>query len=191
MRRGLEHIEDKEMKWMVPIAVTLVLVAMMMSPNIVHAQFLTTAPNMPGDRGLDSALGSGHVLDGGTQFLINVAAHSRSLGEKPSGHYHLETVPGGTDTAELDADVTCLNVAGNLATVGGFVTRFVVNGIVVTGVVHGILQIFEDNHLSGVPDAVSNVTSLPNAPSICPPPDPAAATFVVNQGNIVVHDAGL
>jgi len=66
------------MKWTVPIAVTLVLVAMMMSPNIAHAQFLTTAPNMPGDRGLDSALGSGHVLDGGTQFLINVAAHSRS-----------------------------------------------------------------------------------------------------------------
>ena len=166
------------MKWIFPIAaITLVLVVTMVSPNIANAQ-------------LNSALGSAHIDAADTQILINVAAHSGSLGENPFGHYHFQTVPGDIAMVELDADVTCLSVVGNLATVGGFVTQFVVNGVAVTGV-HGLLQIFEDNRALGVPDAVSGVTTLPDAPSICPPPNPAAATFVINRGNIVVHDAGL
>jgi hypothetical protein len=179
------------MKWMFPIAVTLVLVLTMMSPNMAGAQFVTTAPNIPGDPGLDTALGSGHVdAFTGTEFLLNFAAHSGPLGQNASGHFHFETIPGGAVTIEFDGDVTCLNVVANLAMVGGFVTKFVENGVVVSGF-QGFLEPVEDNHSFGVPDRVGGVFVLPNAPSICPPANPADTTFAIDQGNIVVHDADL
>jgi hypothetical protein len=179
------------MNWMFPLAVTLVLALVTMSPSTADAQFLTTAPNIPGDPGLDSALGSGHVAATDLEVLINVAAHSGPLGQNPAGHYHLETVPGNASiTVELDADITCLTVVGNLARVGGFVTKFTENGVPVTGV-QGILETVEDNHLLGTPDMVGTIFTLPAAPSICPPPVPGEANIPINQGNIVVHDADL
>ena len=90
----------------------------------------------------------------------------------------------------MDAEVTCLNVVGNLATVCGFVTRFEVNGVPVPGV-QGFLETFADNRTVGVPDAISSVLTLPDAPAICPPPNPAETTFVIDRGNIMVHDADL
>jgi hypothetical protein len=176
------------MKWTFSFAVTLVLVLTLMSPNMAGAQFMTRAPTVPGDPGLDTALGSGHVDSGGDEILINLAAHSGPLGQNASGHYHLETIPGSAIPIELDVDVTCLNVVGNLAMVGGFVTKLVVNGVPVSGV-QGFLEPVQDNHLLGVPDMVGSISLMPNAPSICPPPTPG--TFAIDQGNIVVHDADL
>ncbi len=179
------------MKWILPTVVMLVVALTMLSANMAGAQFVKTAPNIPGDPGLDSALGSGHVdalIDG--EYLLNFAAHSGSLGQNASGHFHLETIPGASVTLELDGDVTCLNVVGNLANVGGLVTKALMNGVPITGF-KGFLEPVEDNHRLGLPDRVGGVFLLPNAPSICLPANPVDAVLAIDQGNIVVHDADL
>jgi hypothetical protein len=96
-----------------------------------------------------------------------VDAHSGPSGENPSGEITVQS-PLGSATGS----VSCLNVAGNRATVG-------------TDLVGGFLVFFEDNDGAGQDRFVPVETGA--APSVCPP-DPLRPLVPIS-GDITVHDA--
>jgi hypothetical protein len=112
---------------------------------------------------------------------VRVEAHSGPAGEDPRGHFYLEQ-----DPTSFGGRVTCLNVNGNTATLGGIVERnrsdlpFPAVG---TTFLHHIVDNGEPGDMDtsytfiGPPPALFNTCTLP------------PGGFVVEQGNYVVHDA--
>jgi hypothetical protein len=96
-----------------------------------------------------------------------VDAHSGPSGENPRGEITVQS-PLGSATGS----VSCLNVAGNRATVG-------------TDLVGGFLVFFEDSDGAGQDRFFPVETGA--APSVCPP-DPLRPLVPIS-GDITVHDA--
>jgi hypothetical protein len=103
----------------------------------------------------------------------NVDAHSGPSGENPTGEVRIVTprdvVPG---------TVTCLNVAGNRATIGIDVPDFFGSA--------DLLIFVEDNDRAEQDEAA--VVSTSELPLICPT-NPSTALSPVVVGDITVHDA--
>src|SRR5688572_666896 len=70
----------------------------------------------------DLAAGTGQTDSFGIEIKVHVNAQSGPSGEDPRGHFSYQAVDPFSDFA-ISGRVTCLNVAGNLAAVGGVVER--------------------------------------------------------------------
>jgi hypothetical protein len=136
----------------------------------------------------DFARGTGHFEGispiGQTVITMHVNARSGPAGQNPKGRFFVKRdLP---TELRVRGRVTCLNVVGNQAVVGGRIERgrvpdamFPIGG--------GILFQFDDN---GNGTVISDrMHGSPTAtPTVCPPPIPAAR-LPVQRGNFVVHDS--
>ncbi len=158
-------------------ALTLGLVALAATPVVAGARHSDgNGPNT------DFAHGTGHFEGispiGQTDITMHVSARSGASGQNPEGRFFVKrTLP--TELRQRGS-VTCLNVVGNQAVVGGRIEHG-------QGLGGGILFQFDDNgEGTDISDRMhGSPTSTP--PTVCPPPVPAAR-LQVQRGNFVVHD---
>jgi hypothetical protein len=130
-----------------------------------------------------SATESGDSATGSAMFdvvdaHVVVSAHSGPSGEDAHGHFSLDQ---GVGDLQLWAEVTCLNVQGNLAAIGGRTVKSK------TGIPAGtgVLQIVQDLGSPGDMDRSQTFfTAAP--PVVCPTPAPPG--FEADRGNYVVTD---
>ena len=86
----------------------------------------------------------------------------------------------------VDAQVTCLNVVGNLATVGGRLISVVSSEVNPTR--RGFRFFVEDRTALGEPDRISHQFVFQQPPETCSPPDVSRITQTLLIGDIEVHD---
>jgi hypothetical protein len=134
------------------------------------------------------------VVGGFQQGDLNwaVSAHSGPLGEDPLGHVSA-TAPlakANTDEKQGRWRVTCVNVAGKLAAIGGVPTQAASNDA------DPALFVFRDGGPGGgtpvEPDGFEFLPGRIGDPSACPDPSllvRAAGAPPIESGNILVHDA--
>jgi hypothetical protein len=128
--------------------------------------------------------------DGSAKFSlvdahVVVNATSGPAGQDPDGKFGLDQM----GVIDFFADVTCLNVVGNKAAIGGVVTK-TKTGFPPPG--EGILQLVIDNGEPGAdspPPDMSQTFFTGAPPAVCPDPNTIVVGFNVDQGNYVVHDA--
>ena len=134
-----------------------------------------------------------HVVGGGqnnppstapvAHFQIN--AKSGPNGEDPEGFFSFKRTVDGPPTEEFTAEVTCLNVQGNLATVVGHVQRTKDDTFPADR--YYLVRIKDMGQGKNTEDRVGNSLYLGD-PTKCPSPiEPRAE--VVTSGNVDVFDA--
>lgn len=133
----------------------------------------------------DFARGTGHFEGlsplGQTVITMHVSARSGPSGQNPKGRFLVKRdLP--TELRQRGR-VTCLNVVGNQAVIGGVIER----SRVPDDIGDGILFQFDDNG-NGTVISDRMHGSPTSTPTVCPPPVPAAR-LPIQQGNFVVHDA--
>jgi hypothetical protein len=116
----------------------------------------------------------------GTPFDQHVSAKSGPAGEDPEGHFYILDEPQNLD---FRGRVTCLNVFGNMATIGGVVTN---SREPLPPEGSGVLISVADNGEPGDLDQSTAAFGLPQPPLLCPP---VFFAVVFGGGNYVVHDA--
>ena len=126
---------------------------------------------------------SGDSVTGSARFAVVdahvvVSAHSGPLGEDAHGHFSLDQ---GVGDLQLWAEVTCLNVQGNLAVAGGVTVKS--RSGLPAGT--GVLQYVQDLGSPGDMDRSQTVVSGA-PPAVCPAP--MVPGFQADQGNYVVND---
>ena len=131
----------------------------------------------------DFVTGTGQFSPETVDQEIHVNAKSDPSGEDPQGHFFIRGTNNRGQAADIRGSVTCLNVNGNNARVGGEIeqsrTPLFPEG-------RGILLTITDRGEPGDGDGFSGNTVL-TPPRRCPPPFPV---LPVTQGNyVVVHDA--
>jgi hypothetical protein len=134
----------------------------------------------------DFAVGTGErpdVVDPTLDVRVHFNAKSGPSGEDPQGHFFETSTLSNLGPIDFRARVTCLNVRGTRATIGGVVERSR-EGFPPEG--SGILTFVKDNGEPG--DVDRNVVFfLTTPPDSCPLQAPASTIFA--QGNTIVHDA--
>jgi hypothetical protein len=133
----------------------------------------------------DLVSGTGHARFS-EEFDIDVHVNAKSgpSGEDPQGHFFFTGV-SSFGSADIRGDVTCLNVVGNRATIGGEITQSRVdNPSFEEG--EGVLIFVEDNGEPGKANDMLELFAEPTPPTVCPPPEP---DFAITGGNYIVHDA--
>lgn len=162
------------------LGAVLAALAMLMTPALAGADDDDDDGGGGGDRAFCATPATG--CGGGLVFFTFLDASSGPLGENPTGTGRLETI----SLASSDFDVTCLQVTGNSASIGGVITNS--NDASVVG--FGIAFTVVDN-TPVAPDLVSLETLMefsppaantPNCGSELPP------AFPVDTGDIVVQD---
>lgn len=108
---------------------------------------------------------------------VVVSAHSGPSGEDPHGHFSLDQ---GVGDIQFWAEVTCLNVQGNLAAIGGVTVKS--RSGIPAGT--GVLQIVQD--LGSPGDMDRSQTFIGSTPVVCPTPFPPG--FEADRGNYGVVD---
>ena len=112
---------------------------------------------------------------GGSEAQVRVNAH----GNPARGHVFLSQSHG---LPSFSGRVTCINVVGNRASVGGVIEDSPSDPSLVG---QGFVEMFEDNGSPGRGD-FSQLTALGGTPpATCPPP--VHPVFQVDQGNYVVN----
>jgi hypothetical protein len=156
-------------------------------------QMLAVDPTLdppPNDGKHDFVVGG--FQEGSTQVDINwgVSAHSGPSGEEPFGHVSGTIPEFNTDAKQGRWRVTCVNVAGNLAAIGGVPTQAASNDA------GHALFVFRDGGPGGgtpvEPDGFEFLPGRIGDPSACPDPGlllRAAGAPPIESGNILVHDA--
>lgn len=130
----------------------------------------------------DKVKGGGSVEFGKLNFK---GVRSDPLGDDPTGRVKFKET--GFVNVSVEGRVTCLNVAGNRATVGGEITK----SSDPTLVGRGFVSLAEDNGSpkGGTPDR-ADYNVLPEGE---PPPltctEPEEPPFELEQGNLTVSDA--
>jgi hypothetical protein len=119
---------------------------------------------------------------GAGAFIFDFDASSGPLGENPTGTFRLETQVVANLFFELQ--VTCLQVTGNRASIGGTITAATDPGVVGQGLAFTVLD-----NTPVAPDLISSGTTLPVAPPANTPNcgDVTQPTNPV-EGDIVVQD---
>jgi hypothetical protein len=128
----------------------------------------STAPSNPSD----FAVGAGGDV-GQKQFEFS--AHSDPGGANPQGHFNSH----GTGSTYIDADVYCLLVSGNQATMGIHITKVSSNESALLGTF--TLEFVQDNN--PLTDTISS-SGFSLTPLTCVP---GPATHPIDHGNITVH----
>jgi hypothetical protein len=178
------------------LALTLV-VGMFVFPGSASAthdllDFESTVEEPPNDGKHDFVVGG--FQEGFALGDINwgVSAHSGPSGEEPFGHVSATLPKGATDETETQGRwrVTCVNVAGKLAAIGGVPTQAASNDA------EPSLFVFRDGGPGGgtpvEPDGFEFLPGRIGDPSACPDPSlllRAAGAPPIESGNILVHDA--
>jgi hypothetical protein len=146
--------------------------------NATHSN--GTGPNHDFVNG-SGILDFGPVFGDGATEKFHVDAKSAADGSQAQGKMFLQEKNFPIDQS-FQADVTCLNVVGNSASIGGEVTRSNNPGIPEGS---GVQAFVTDNGEPGDQDRYFGAfTESP--PEVCPPPNPRIAS---EKGNFVVHDA--
>jgi hypothetical protein len=130
------------------------------------------------------------VLGGGKSYsdIFNVVAHSGPNGEAAFGHLKAQNVNGFATPFDIEADVTCLRVDGDLATIGGRLTKLDNSVGYTLDVYPGVIQYVKDGRATGTADAISYQFPVTYIPTSCPAPSDVFTVFPLLQGNINVHD---
>jgi hypothetical protein len=156
-------------------------------------QMLAVDPTLdppPNDGKHDFVVGG--FQEGSTQVDINwgVSAHSGPSGEEPFGHVSATIPELATDAKQGRWRVTCVNVAGKFAAIGGVPTQAASNDA------DHALFVFRDGGPGGgtpvEPDGFQFLPGRIGDPSACPDPSLlviAAGAPPIESGNILVHDA--
>lgn len=133
-----------------------------------------------------------HVSGGGSNGAtvdnhFSIGASSEADGSDARGQFEFHAAESGPPIHRFNADVRCLRVAGNTASVVGQITRDK------EGAREGryVIVRLEDNGppRKGVStDEIFNAVQPANAPEpACPPPGPLNGSL--SQGNITINDA--
>jgi hypothetical protein len=123
----------------------------------------------------DFAVGAGGES---SQKQFEFSAHSDPGGANPHGHFNSH----GTGSSYADADVYCLLVSGNQATMGIQITKVSSDNGALLG--QFTLEFVQDNgHGNPLPDKVAS-TGFTQAKQSCVP---GSATVPIDHGNITVH----
>ena len=88
---------------------------------------------------------------------------------------------------DVEGEVTCLRVLGNMAVVGIRNTKLEAAGYSISAF-PGTIQYVTDGALLGIPDAISYQFPITTVPTVCPIPSIAFTIFPMTQGNFVVQD---
>jgi hypothetical protein len=145
--------------------------------TVLVALVVLLAPTPATAQGQDSVTGSGHAGNG--TFTVN--ATSGPSGESPAGSVRFDLAVG-----TLVGSVTCLNVNGSFATVGGAAQP----GTTLNA--SGYFLHVADNQGPGGIDLLrlELLSFVPPGPGACPiPENPIISPAGVDQGDIVVVDA--
>ena len=128
-------------------------------------------------------------MGGGKSFsdIFNVVAHSGPNGEAAFGHLKSQNVRGFAYAFDVEVDVTCLRVDGDLATIGGRATKLEAPGYSID-TTPGVIQFVRDGRATGTPDAISYQFPVNYIPTSCPAPSAAYTIFPLLEGNINVND---
>jgi hypothetical protein len=131
---------------------------------------------------MDLAAGTGQLDAAGLALKAHVNAMSGPSGENPQGDFYLEAATSSFPTPfHVRGGVTCLNVVGNRATVGGVIERSD-NPAFPEG--SGIFLFIRDDD-EGVGDGIgASTNAVP--PQTCQFLEPGLPN---TQGNFIVHDA--
>jgi hypothetical protein len=116
---------------------------------------------------------------------LHVNAISNPDGTDARGHlWYTADNPGFPFVVDVAGEVTCLNVVGNMATIGMRIDRSKLPGFPGEG--NGFLFVVTDN---GEPGDMDTHLDIPTAvpPTTCPLPFPFP--FPHKSGNFIVHDA--
>ena len=132
----------------------------------------------------DSVLGGGKSISD----IFNVVAHSGPHGEAAFGHLKAQNVNGYASAFDLEAEVTCLRVDGDLATIGGRLTKLDNSLGYTLDLFPGVIQYVKDGRATGTADAISYQFPVTAIPTSCPAPSEVYTVFPLLQGNINVHD---
>jgi hypothetical protein len=129
----------------------------------------------------DFAAGGGKYVAGAEEIEFSFAARSGPAGEDPSGFIFLQE----KGHFLLQADVFCLSVSGNLATVAGTITRN--EGAFNQPGFEELVFKVNDNRASGAPDKAAHIVTAQGLGQTECYPETVVPSVV--HGNIVVHDA--
>ena len=113
---------------------------------------------------------------------IHENATSGPMGEDPQGRFYFRAETSDGEVVDVMGEVTCLNVVGNRAGIGGMITK--ANPVLGGG--NGVLITVEDNGEPGTGLDEVGVIPTQTPPTVLCPPN---VTAPVTQGNYVVHDA--
>lgn len=167
------------------VALTVGLLALAVLPVVAVATHSTgKGPKRDFVRGTGHFDGPNPATGQRTAATLHVSARSGPSGENPKGRFFVKRE--APTELRIRGKVTCLNVVGNQAVVGGRIEGgqapdavFPIGG--------GVLFQFDDNGEGRViPDRMQG--SPTSTPTVCPNPVPAAR-LLVQQGNFVVHDS--
>jgi hypothetical protein len=153
-------------------------VAVLTVVAVAAIPMVATAKHSPGKgRKHDLVVGSARFTTPVASVRIN--AKSGRTGENPRGHFFLRQ-----SGYQIRGAVTCVNVVGNIASVGGRVTKS--SGVGGPPVGSGFVQFIQDNGSPGRNDR-SHTVFVASPPTTCPAP--VTPLFVLAKGNYVVKDA--
>jgi hypothetical protein len=127
------------------------------------------------------------VVGGGKSYsdILSINAIVNPNG-KILGHINAKNVADYIQFS-IEGTVTCLNIIGNRASIGGELTHFDQEGWANPEQYHGWLFFVEDNgNQQGVPDKISYQYIYVNPVTTCPNPTPSSAFFELLEGNINV-----
>ncbi len=132
---------------------------------------------------------AGDAVDGGGATYSDIFTISASVGDngEATGYLAVKNPPGYTPAYVIEGPVTCLNVVGNLATIGGVLERFDEEGFADPSRLHGWLFSVQDNAAHpGVPDRIS-YQYLFDAPTTgCPTPVSGLRRVDLSSGHVAV-----
>ena len=129
---------------------------------------------------------AGDTVDGGGVTDSDVFTISASVSDsgEVTGYLAVRNPPEYTPAYVITGPVTCLNVAGNRATIGGLLERLEADDVPDPTVYRGWLFYVEDN--AGRPDRISYEYIYEAPVTKCPTPTSRLTRFVMSQGDIVV-----
>jgi hypothetical protein len=139
---------------------------------------IATAKHSPG-KGRKHDLVAGSARFTTPVASVRIAAHSGRNGENARGHFFLKEFGW-----QFRGSVTCVQVVGHQASVGGRVTKS--SGVGGPPVGSGFVQFIQDTGSPGRNDR-SHTVFVASPPMTCPAP--VTPVFVLARGNYVVHDA--
>lgn len=168
------------------IALTVGVLGLAVAPVVASATHSAgDGPKKDFVRGTGHFEGPNPVTGQPTDLTMHVSARSGPSGENPKGHFFVKRE--APTELRVRGEVTCLNVVGNQAVVGGRIERGQVPPDAVFPIGGGVLFQFDDNGEARlIPDRMQGSPTL--TPTVCPNPVPAAR-LPIQQGNFVVHDS--